>query len=284
MVASYEIPNGSRLYFGKVAQKKRHIEGIASKILQNNGYEEIITPNFTYTQHQDIDNQRDVIRLSGDSNKTLALRADTTLDVIRLITSRLGKSTNHKKWFYIQPIFHYPSNEVYQIGLEEISSTRVDDKLSILIQLFKSFEIKPTIMLSNIKIPNLLVEHFNIKKEDLIKNNLNLFLEHKIEWVKKLIELKSKDELKQLITIVPDILKPHLLELSETWDKIEYDNIVIAPLYYASMKYYESLFFRVFNNNNVLAKGGIYKDDGLISSGFAMYTDNLLEELMQTDK
>jgi ATP phosphoribosyltransferase regulatory subunit HisZ len=280
MIASHEIPNGSRLYFGKIAQQKREIESIASTVLNDSGYEEIITPSFTYTQYQDIDNQKDVIRLSGEYNKTLALRADTTLDVVRLITSRLGRSTTHKKWFYIQPIFHYPSSEIYQIGLEEIGSETIVDKLKIMIELFDTYKIKPTIALSNIKIPNLLVEGFDVELEDLKENNFNKLLEHKHSWIRELINISNKEDLSDAIKIVPDVIKPHLIELQTAWSSISYDNIVIAPLYYASMKYYEGMFFRAFDGNNVLAKGGVYKDSGVTSSGFAIYTDNLLEEIL----
>ena len=278
MIALHEIPNGSRLYFGKTAQIKRELESKASRLLTQEGYEEILTPSFTYTQYQEIDNQKDVIRLSGEYNKTLALRADTTLDVVRLITSRLGRSTDHKKWFYIQPVFCYPSSEIYQIGLEEIGSNNIQDKLAVLIKLFEAYEIKPTIALSNIKIPNLLAQKFDVDLQDLVQYNFTKLLEHKHSWIRNLIDIETKEDLKKVITKVPSELRGYLEELEQVYSSLSYDNIVIAPLYYASMKYYDSMFFRAFEGNNVLARGGVYKDSGLVSSGFAIYTDNLLEE------
>ena len=52
MILEHEIPKGSRLYFGKTAKKKRAIENLISSVLDENDFEEIVTPNFSYSQHQ----------------------------------------------------------------------------------------------------------------------------------------------------------------------------------------------------------------------------------------
>ena len=46
MILEHEIPNGTKLYFGNSAKVKRSIENIASEILYDNGFEEIVTPVF----------------------------------------------------------------------------------------------------------------------------------------------------------------------------------------------------------------------------------------------
>jgi len=55
--------------------------------------------------------------------------------------------------------------------------------------------------------------------------------------------------------------------------------LIIAPLYYAKMRYYEDLFFRFIDKNMTLCMGGEYKTDSLEAAGFALYTDNLIEIL-----
>ena len=57
------------------------------------------------------------------------------------------------------------------------------------------------------------------------------------------------------------------------------ENSVIAPMYYAKMLYYDELFFRVIDKNEVYARGGRYKNADLTSVGFAIYTDALCETL-----
>jgi len=49
--------------------------------------------------------------------------------------------------------------------------------------------------------------------------------------------------------------------------------MVISPLFYAKMRYYDSLTFRMFEGNGLLAMGGIYNVDGVEAAGFALYTD-----------
>ena len=67
MIFEHEIPNGSRLYFGVTAKAKRDLEYKASSYLQANGFEEIVTPNFSYSQHQSIDDDKELITLSDES-------------------------------------------------------------------------------------------------------------------------------------------------------------------------------------------------------------------------
>ena len=61
--------------------------------------------------------------------------------------------------------------------------------------------------------------------------------------------------------------------------RIKYDNIVIAPLYYAKMHYYDNLFFRYIEKNATLGMGGNYRYKEVDSTGFALYTDNIMEEM-----
>jgi hypothetical protein len=58
---------------------------------------------------------------------------------------------------------------------------------------------------------------------------------------------------------------------------ISCQNSVLAPMYYAKMLYYDELFFRVIEKNEVFARGGRYKNSELSSVGFAIYTDVLVE-------
>jgi histidyl-tRNA synthetase len=281
LIFEHEIPKGSRLYFGKSANLKREIESKASLVLLDSGYEEIVTPNFSYFQYQSIDDEKKIVRLTDVDNKFIALKADATLDTVRLITKRLGRSTDHKKWFYIQPVFSYPTHEKYQIGVEHINEPDITQAVQTLTNIASKFDISPLLQISNIKIPQIVSKEIGISL-DIIKNsNIEELLALDIDWLKKLIYVQKASDIDDMIDLVPDSLKAELQKLKTLANTIEYDNIVLAPLYYAKMKYYESIYFRLYSNNTEIAKGGIYEDDGLISSGFAIYTDNLIEELFK---
>ena len=152
MILEHEIPEGSRLYFGKTAKLKREIENKLASFLDKAGFEEIVTPNFSYSQHQSIEDNKKLITFSDTKNQNLALRADSTLDVVRIITKRLGRTTSHKKWFYVQPVFSYSSNEDYQIGCEWINHDNITDILNLTSSLLNELKVNPVLQLSNINI------------------------------------------------------------------------------------------------------------------------------------
>ena len=277
MIFEHEIPTGSRLYFGNTAKLKRALENGASDFLEDKGFEEIITPNFSYSGHQSIDNEKSLITLSDEENNSLALRADSTLDVVRIITKRLGRATLHKKWFYIQPVFTYPANETYQIGAEWIGHDNISDMINLNCELLNKLEIDSLVQIANINIPMIISKEYNINI-DLFKNGeIGVLFDLELEWLTKLISVRTAEELENLLDVVPSCLKEECEKLISIAKNIEYTNVNVSPIYYSAMKYYDDIYYRVINDNLTIAKGGGYKSNGINSLGFALYTDNLLK-------
>jgi hypothetical protein len=79
--------------------------------------------------------------------------------------------------------------------------------------------------------------------------------------------------------IVPTSIKVELLKIKELSSRVEYKNVAIAPLYYAQMLYYDELYFRAIEKNEVYARGGRYSNEDESSVGFAICTDVLIEVL-----
>ena len=279
MVLEHEIPKGSRLYFGKSAKKKREIEYKVSNLLDELGFEEIVTPNFSYSQHQSIEDNKKLITFSDTQNQNLALRADSTLDVVRIITKRLGRTTKHKKWFYVQPIFTYSSNEDYQIGCEWINHDNIVDILNLTSNILKHLDVNPILQLSNINIPRLVAIELDINV-DLFKNGeIAELMALNVSWLNDLIKVQHISDLENMICKVPASIKVELEKLLDTANNIEYKNLVIAPLYHGSLKYYDDVYYRVIQDNLTICKGGRYSADGISSLGFAFYTDSLIKIL-----
>ena len=280
MILEHEIPNGSKLYFGESAKIKRKIENIASTILDENGFEEIVTPVFSYHQHLSIADDKELIRVNDKNNNSLSLRADSTIDVVRIIEKRLGRNTEQKKWFYIQPVFSYPTQEQYQVGVEFMGEKKLSSVMNMAVEIFDKLELKPLIQISNIKIPQLLVEMFDeLSIDDFRHINIEKFLSLKVEWLEKLVYLQYIEQIDEVIALAPDTIKTELKKIKELCSEMPCDNSVIAPMYYAKMLYYDELFFRVIEKNEVYARGGRYKNEELTSVGFAIYTDALCETL-----
>ena len=279
MIFEHEIPKGSRLYFGASAKRKRVLENQVCDILENCGFEEILTPNFSYSQHQAIANEKKLIKFSDEQNEQVSLRADSTLDVVRIITKRLGRTTAHRKWFYVQPIFTYPSKEEYQIGCEWIDHNNIADVMNLTAKILKALKIEPILQISNINIPKLVASELNIDI-DLFKNGeIATLFKLNCEWLNKLIKVKDIASLEKVISIVPTSVKIELEKLLLTAKEVNYENIIIAPLYYGSLRYYDGIYYRVINENLTLCNGGVYSSEDINSLGFALYTDNLLKIL-----
>ncbi len=279
MIFEHEIPQGCRLYFGKSAKLKRVLEATVSDFLMQEGFEEIVTPNFSYTSHQSIDDETKLIKMSDVDNNQLTLRADSTLDVARIITKRLGRTTDHKKWFYIQPIFIYPSSENYQIGCEWLEHEEISDLINLASKIFETLKITPLLQVANINIPKIIANELDIPLDYFKNGEINKLFDLKLEWLDCLIYAQNKGDLEKLYHKLPQSLKKEVMKLINIISKIEYKNATISPLYYDSMKYYDDIYFRAIEGNETIAKGGSYKSEGVESLGFALCTDNLLKIL-----
>lgn len=285
MILEHEIPNGSKLYFGASAKVKRHIENVASEILDENGFQEIVTPVFSYHQHLSVADEKELIRVNDSKNNALSLRADSTIDVVRIIEKRLGLNTEQKKWFYIQPVLRYPTEEQYQVGVEFMGEKKLSSVMNLATNILDKLEINALTQISNIKIPKLLVEMFDtLSIDDFRHINIEKFLNLNVDWVNKLVYLQYVEQIDEVIAIAPQSIKVELEKMKELCSEISCKNSVLAPMYYAKMLYYDELFFRVIKDNEVYARGGRYKNDELTSVGFAIYTDALCETLNEEKK
>jgi histidyl-tRNA synthetase len=280
MIYEHEIPDGSRLYFAKSAALKREIEADAAKRLSKAGFEEIVSPFFSYHQHLEVE-ERELLRFSDEANRLVSLRADSTLDVVRLITRRLGRATRHKKWFYIQPVFRYPSFEFHQIGGELISEADLSQSVCLVGDLLERFSCETYLQISHIGIPKTISKMLNIPLDVLKSGQLETLLAHHEPWLSALATLQDPEKIDSVLEVVPSELKPQLLEMKALALACGHSKVVVAPLYYAKMRYYDTLFFRFVAGNKTIASGGQYAFEDETSSGFGIYTDALIETLMQ---
>jgi histidyl-tRNA synthetase len=278
MIFEHEIPSGSRLYFGQSAKVKREIERIASETLERLGFEEIVTPLFSYHQHECFEDQKLLVRLNDAENHEVTLRADSTADVVRIVTKRLGRSTGSQKWFYIQPTVTFPTKEQYQIGAEVIDGS-FEEIAETTTTLLKQIGAEPVMQIANIRIPHLLNEKYGVSLDVLKSMHVEQIMAADLPWIEQLVRINAVSDLEDLSPF-PDDIKAELEKIKEATDKVAYNNMVISPLFYAKMRYYDSLTFRMFEGNSLLAMGGIYTIDGVEAAGFALYTDECISNKM----
>ena len=274
MIFEHEIPSGSKLYFGDSAKIKREIEFVCAKMLENLGFEEIVTPMFSYHQHESFDEQKTLVRLNDAQNHEVTLRADSTVDVVRIVTKRLGRTTESKKWFYIQPTMRFSTLEQYQVGAE-ILGGNFEEVAKTAKMLLDEIGLHPSMQIANIRIPHLLNEKYGISLEVLKSMNIEQVLMSDLPWIEQLVHISCVDDMEDLSPYPPEI-KVELQKIKEVIVKIGHHNAIVSPLFYAKMRYYDSLTFRMFEGNNLLAKGGIYTVEGVEAAGFALNTDECI--------
>lgn len=282
MIFEHEIPTKSKLYFGTSAKIKREIESRCANLLTEKGFEEIVTPLFSYHQHASFEDAKPLLQLHDENNDMVTLRADSTADVVRIVTKRIGRTTASKKWFYIQPAVSFPTEEQYQVGTEVFDGT-FDEVVKCATELVEKLEIDALLQISNMKIPLLLNEKYGVDLSLLYDTKIEKILALDLPWIAKLVKMHRVRDLNDLEGIPSDIQIE--LQLMKTMsEKIERKDLVIAPLYYAKMRYYGSLTFRMFHENALLVRGGVYQIEDVNATGFALYTDACINQKMKKIK
>lgn len=276
MIFKHEIPQGGKLYFGKSARIKRKFENLVSDILYHNGYEEIATPTFTFLEHQRDSKSREVIRLNNQFNHPIVLRTDSTIETFRILKQRLGAS--HKKWFYIQPVFSYPTTEINQIGAENLETSNTRELLALCLEIIKEIQIEPFLQLSNVKIPMICAREFGLSLD--IFERIDLPTMQSVNYfLNEILKVQTLEQLDGCINTAPQFLQEELRILRDTARSIQYPKLLLAPLYYAPMAYYNGLLFRFFEHNQTLILGGDYEILHHRACGFGIYTDAIIQQL-----
>ena len=279
MIFEHEIPSKSKLYFGECAKIKRQIEAVSADVFYADGFEEIVTPLFSYHQHSAFEDEKKLLHLHDEHNHTVTLRADSTADVVRIVTKRIGRTTESKKWFYIQPAVSFPTEEQYQVGAEIFDGT-FHEVVNTATNLVDKLEIEALLQIANMRIPLLLSEKYGIDLKSLQETHVESILNSEHSWIDKLMRMHKVEDLNDLEGIPADI-QAELLLMKEAIEKIAYKNIVVAPLYYAKMRYYDSLTFKMFHDNALLVRGGLYTIESINAAGFALYTDAVINQKMK---
>lgn len=280
MILEHELPQGSKLYFDTSARLKRDIESCAIKAFYENDYKEIVTPTFSFLELQGDIFNRALVRLSSEDNHQIGLRYDTTFDAMRIITKRITRSSEHKKWFYIQPVFSYPTTEIHQIGAEHLGTESLSPVMCLGLGILLDLGLKPRLQIANMNIPMLCAKHSGIAVEVFANMNIGQLLESN-DYIAALVQIQSKQDLQNFIPKAPAFLKNELERLLECASYCEYEHTIFSPLSYAPSSYYKDLFFRLFIGNATLLQGGKYSVGAQKSCGFAIYTDEVVESLLK---
>jgi len=127
-----EIPSGVQCFLGDEARLRREIERVAADVFRGWSYEEIVLPLFdfddVFTRGGGVSSTDGVYRFIGRDGEVMALRADFTALVAKVVVSRLSKRELPLRLFYSGEVLRYQPpragrrEELFQIGLEHLGA------------------------------------------------------------------------------------------------------------------------------------------------------------------
>jgi ATP phosphoribosyltransferase regulatory subunit len=124
-----QLPKGAKLYLPDEAARKRHVEMRLLRVFTAWGYREIVTPSFEYfdvlSLGTDVELQEKMFKLvDRETGRLLALRADVTPQIARIVATRLRDEPRPIRLAYVTNVFRYDEPQVgryrefYQAGVE----------------------------------------------------------------------------------------------------------------------------------------------------------------------
>jgi ATP phosphoribosyltransferase regulatory subunit len=124
-----QLPKGAKLYLPDEAAQKRVVEERLLGVFRRWGYREVVTPAYEYfdvlSQGTDHDLQERMFKMvDRESGRLLALRADVTPQIARIVATRMKDEPKPLRLAHVSNVFRYDEphvgryREFYQAGVE----------------------------------------------------------------------------------------------------------------------------------------------------------------------
>ena len=124
-----QLPKGAKLYLPDEAAQKRVVEERLLDVFRRWGYREVVTPAYEYfdvlSQGTDRELQERMFKMvDRESGRLLALRADVTPQIARIVATRMRDEPKPLRLAYLTNVFRYDEphvgryREFYQAGVE----------------------------------------------------------------------------------------------------------------------------------------------------------------------
>src|SRR5215470_12203769 len=128
-VQQTQLPKGAKIYLPDEAAQKRRVEAELWSVFRKWGYREIVTSAYEYfdvlAQGTDQDLQERMFKLvDRETGRLLALRADITPQIARIVATRMREEPKPLRLGYVTNVFRYDEphvgryREFYQAGVE----------------------------------------------------------------------------------------------------------------------------------------------------------------------
>lgn len=131
-VPERQLPYGVADLFYEQSAYKSQVEGILKRTFQGWSYSEIIPPTFEYYEPLSVEAspqvREEIYRFFDRDGRMLALRADPTIPIARIVGTKLQDRAMPLRFFYVTNVFRYEEpkaalrREFTQAGIELIAA------------------------------------------------------------------------------------------------------------------------------------------------------------------
>lgn len=146
-----QVPAGVADYFWGEAYERRQLEATLLDLFRRWGYGDVVTPTFEYADtlsaRSNRELQAELCRFLDRDGSMLALRADMTIQVARLVGTRLHDAPQPQRFCYAGSVFRDvepragQQREFWQAGVELLGSTAPEADAEVLVLTARALEI-----------------------------------------------------------------------------------------------------------------------------------------------
>lgn len=307
-------PRGTRDFLPEDTKRRRNVENILRGVVNNWGFEEIITPTFETLDLFTLKSGEGIIgelyNFTDKGDRAMALRPELTAPVMRMYVNEMQARQRPIKLFYFENCFRYERpqkgrfREFWQFGVELIGSNKADADAEVIALAYKMLEavgIKGDLHINNLGVIRNLLSVLESEEQSrimrLVDKKDHIGLEEYLEEINAASELRVKlqglidltgnnaiEEARKLIGDIPEL--NDYQELTALLDAygIEYTiDFGIAR----GLDYYTGTVFEIYADGlgaqNQVCGGGSYQLIKLFgggdvpSTGFGLGFDRIME-------
>lgn len=194
------VPDGTRDLLYEDCKVIEKLTNEINLLFDNWNYKEVITPSLeyydTFTNYRDGINQEDMYKFFDNKGRILSLKADCTIPIARVVSSKLKDKKLPLKLRYMSRVFRVNEsfagkrNEYIDCGIEYIGGEHFFSDVEVLVIGIEA------IKKSNIENFKIELGHIGIIRRICELSNLD---DHNKEYLVKLIEEKKLVELEQYL-------------------------------------------------------------------------------------
>src|SRR5262244_2659994 len=147
-----QLPKGAKIYLPDEAAQKRRVEAELWNVFRKWGYREIVTSTYEYfdvlAQGTDQALQERMFKMvDRESGRLLALRADVTPQIARIVASRMREEPKPLRLAYVTNVFRYDEphvgryREFHQAGVELVGLPNPEGDAELIAMTVESLQL-----------------------------------------------------------------------------------------------------------------------------------------------